>query len=1124
MSVFVRLLFTGAVVWMLGSGSTSYAAPPMATAQQLEFFEKKIRPLFVQHCMECHGANEKKIRGGLRMDSRQALLEGGDTGPALEVGQPEKSLLIEVVEYQTENKMPPKGKISDREIADLKQWIRDGAHWPGAVASVAKPTGPNAPLFRDDQRNFWAFQPMKSVPAPQVSQPQWVRNPIDAFILAKLDAAKLAPRGEADKRTLIRRVTYDLTGLPPTPEEIGAFLNDASPNAYEKVIDRLLASPAYGERWARHWLDVARYADSNGLDENTAFANAFRYRDYVVDSLNADKPYDEFIREQIAGDLLPASTDSKVQNDRLRALGFLVLGPKVLAEPDKVKMAMDIVDEQIETTSKAILGLTISCARCHDHKFDPIPTRDYYGLAGIFRSTRTMVNLNTVARAYERPLTTAEMAEQIASIQKQIREKQSERDAISKQLIESMRQQIRQNVGAYLLATADLSEQPGGGVAMLRDFVRGKPPQIPGLILREAESGRPIRANINRDTYGKGIGILESAGLTECFTEFQLNIPTASPYRLEIRYASAESRPVDVLLDDKMVLPKVASEPTGGFNPEHQHWYVVGTLSLSAGQHRLRIRQTEGLSLPHLDKIALIPVQPKPTAAGERKRNRLLDDLAAERKLNPEVLTNVASVLNGMSAETVTPFWKAWLVYRSIPDTDFAVRAAELHAKWQANPTQSPIPQWHPLVAAKLTQPPKSLAEVAEIYATLLRDSLRSKDEESKPIRQILADGKGPFRLPAKPDDFFPPDDRAKVLKISAEIDKLQTSMPQPAMTLAVEEQRPEEVGDVKVHIRGNHLTLGENAPRIFPRIIAGEQQSPVAAGRSGRLELAQWLTRPDHPLTARVMVNRIWQHHFGEGIVRSPDNFGLLGDRPSHPELLDYLALEFVKSGWSIKAMHRLMLTSNAYRQSTAYDAAAALADPDNRLLWRMNRQRLEAEALRDAMLAISGNLDRKLGGSLMTDDNFAYVTNDQSNNRARYDAPRRSLYLPVIRNAVFDFFQVFDFVEPSVMNGKRASTVVAPQSLFLMNSPFALEQSERVAQQLLAKPIDDAERIREAYRMMFAREATDAEIAKCRGYLDSYAASLVSQESDAAKRRQRAWASLSQIWFASNEFIYLN
>ncbi len=749
------------------------------TPQQIEFFEKSVRPLLATHCVECHGANEKKIRGGLRLTTKADFIKGGDSGPSVVPGKPDESRLIKGLHYTDENlKMPPKGKLSAADIAVLTKWVTDGAAWPETAVPSGERPKPGQ-LFTDEQRKFWAFQPVADPPVPAVKNAEWVKNPIDAFILSQLEAKGLTPAKPADRRTLLRRVTYDLIGLPPTPEEIQDFVDDNSAHAWEHVIDRLMRTPPYGESQARHWLDIARYADSNGLDENTAFANAFRYRDYVIKSFNEDKPYDTFIKEQIAGDLLP---DAGTNPDRLTGTGFLVLGPKLLAEPDKQKMKLDIADEQADTVGKAFLGLTLGCARCHDHKFDPIPTRDYYGLLGMFTSTRTMKNLATVAAAHERPLPV------------------------------------------------------GDGKAM--------------------------------------------------------------------------------------------------------------------------------------------------------------------------------------------------------------VLAVDEGAKYG----------------------------------------------------DVKGDG--------KPRNLF-------------------------------------------VQIRGNYLTPGEEAPAVFPRILAGETQVSVGGPsapdapkpeanqtrygqsrpHSGRLELALWLADPKNPLPARVMANRVWLHLFGEGIVRTPDNFGKLGDRPTHPELLDWLATQFVRNGWSVKKLQKTILMSNTYRMSSTHDAAAALADPDNKRLWRFNRRRLEAEKIRDGLLFAAGNIDLKMGGSLLNNGNFSYVTISPALDALRYNNTRRSVYLPVIRNSVFDFFQSFDMAEPHVPNGKRASTVIAPQALYMMNSPFVKQQANVLAAKLLKDfPAAAEARVRDAYLRAYGRPPMPEEIRQAQSFVSQYETALAPKTPDPAKRSQTAWAGLCQAIFAASEFMYLN
>jgi|SRR5579883_1153528 len=813
-----------------------FLAPSCAQAD--DFFEKKIRPLLAEKCLSCHGGPGGKTKGGLKLTSRADILKGGDSGQSVvKPGIPEESLIIKAVKYTDDLKMPPKGKLSDQEIADLTKWVKAGAPWPNEVATNPTPT-PTGQLFTAEQKAFWAFQPIKNPPIPPNSDPKgqkWIQSPIDTLVFAQLRANGLAPAPPADKRTLIRRVTFDLTGLPPTPNEVEAFLKDDSPKAFENLIDRLLASPAYGERWARHWLDIARYADSNGLDENTAFGNAWRYRDYVIRSFNDDKPYDQFVKEQLAGDLLPSTSDAE-RIEHLTATGFLVLGPKVLAEPDKQKMLLDIADEQLDTVGRAFLGLTLGCARCHDHKFDPIPTRDYYSLLAVFTSTRTMQNLNTVARAFE-------------------------------------------------------------------------------------------------------------------------------------------------------------YDPTSAEKPE-----------IKAARAKLTERKKE------------------------------------VRKLEVE--------------------------FGKTPETDKPKRTA-IHLKAEA---------------------------------------------------------------------------------LRAEIKKLESSLPKPQPTLAVEEGSKDAYGtqprNLYVQARGNYSLPGVEAPAVFPRIIAGEEQKPFVPvkpnandkleankirygairDRSGRLELANWIASPTHPLTARVLVNRVWQHHFGEGLVRTPDNFGRLGERPTHPELLDWLAVQFVKNGWSLKKLHKLILLSATYQMSSAHDPKSAQTDPENRLLWRFNRRRLEAEAIRDSILAVAGTLDRTPGDSLLSNGNFEYVTNDQSNTSTRYNSLRRSIYLPVIRNNVFDFFQAFDFVEPHVSNGKRASTVIASQALYLLNNPFVTAQAGAFAESLLKAEASNEERVKSAYLRAFARPATIEEVSNAVSFIQRYDAALAGQEKDPATRRKKAWAAWTQVVFASSEFVYVN
>ena len=773
---------------------------------RVQFFEQKIRSVLVEQCYQCHSAGAKKPRGGLRLDNRAGLLQGGDSGPAIVPGKPEASLLIRALR-QDGLSMPPRGKLPQAVIADFERWVAMGAPDPrtSAVAPVGRGTDVEA------GRRFWAFQPPSLPAVPTVKNGTWPRGVIDRFLLARLEAARLRPAPDVDRVTLIRRVTLDLIGLPPTPEEIDAFVADGSPDAHARVVDRLLASPHFGERWGRHWLDMARYADSNGKDENLTFHEAWRYRDYVIAAFNRDKPFDQFVREQLAGDLLD-TTDTNERDERLVATGLLVVGPKILFDRDPVRRNMDVVDEQIDTVSKALLGLTVACARCHDHKFDPIPTTDYYALAGIFSSTHTL------------------------------------------------------------------------------DGIKEDNPLVAGWMLRP----------------------------------------------------------------------------------------------LGADGERLRAAQ-----LAH---------QRRQEAVG-----------AALRKARAELLGDEAQ--------------------------------------------------------------PQAAGAAERIAAGRAR--MKALEAEERRLRE--------------------------------------TAPPAPALAMAVRDE--EHPADMAVNIRGNPHALGRVVPRAFLQVASTDPDARVPAGRSGRLELAAWLTAREHPLTARVFVNRVWMHLFGEGLVRSVDNVGAQGERPTHAELLDYLAVRFMEDGWSVKRLVRSVVLSRAYQMAVVEDDQALLVDPENRLLWRANRRRLEAEVLRDAMLAVAGRLDRRMGGSEVAGLGEFAINNGSKGGLSTDANRRRSVYLPVLRGYLPPLFEVFDFADPDGCTGKRNATTVPTQALYMMNSPFVDQQARQAAQRLLAET-DDEGRLDMLYRAALGRQPA-------------------ADERDAALqfvREQRpevgeldAWAAVCQAVFASTAFRFV-
>ena len=1092
----MRLLaFTAHSIALLACGLLHAAEPD---AKAIEFFEKRVRPLMLERCFECH--NDETRESELAMDSRGGLLEGGTRGPAIIPGKPAESLLIRAVNHGELLKMPPKEKLSTREIADLAMWIKNGAVWPNSKAFVSKKKGSKekaGPLFTDEQRSFWAFQKPVDSKLPVVKTTDWFQSPIDHFILAQLEAANLKPAPRAAKRTLIRRATFDLTGLPPSPKEIDDFLTDETPDAFARLIDRLLASPAYGERWGRHWLDVARYADSNGLDENLAHANAFRYRDYVVAAFNKDKPFDRFLQEQIAGDLLESASIDE-QLEALTATTFLVLGAKMLAEDDPMKMQMDIIDEQIDVIGKAFMGLTLGCARCHDHKFDPIPQADYYSLAGIFKSTKTMENHNVVARWQERPLAEPRLVAQRNEHQKKIDAKKSEVNSLVTANNEELLDEARRNVGAYVLAAAE-KRQRDKLLKRAKSFGADKSTHATrGLQLIEAENY--TRGNVTKDfgSYGAGIGVLVNRGELPNFVEYDVEIPKAGYYQFELRYAAAGSRPCKLSINKSVVKTDAAGEVTGSWNPDGQKWFVEDFFKFEEGKNTIRLEHAQ--FFPHIDKLLFVPIrtlasfnrEPTATAPANTLSNTRLDartDAVA-----------VGSRLND-DDQLIPRFIQQWAKFLETAEADqnseFRQDARVLATRFQQADTA-----WREL-------------KTKNGDATALANARLEK------ARKLLFAEKGPFAVPDGIEKYYPPESTAALKKQRDELKSMETALPKFPETMAVSDGTIE---DVRIHIRGNHITQGTVIPRRMLRIMAGENQTPVDKKNSGRLQLAQWLSHPNHPMTPRVIVNRIWQWHFGAGLVRSPDNFGSLGDRPTHPLLLDWLASRFVRSGWSIKQLHRTLMLSSAYQMSTVSNEFAMSIDPDNKQWWRMNRRRLEAEAVRDSILAVCGSLNQTMGGSLLPTANRAYVTSTANVNPVVYEPLRRAVYLPVVRSALYDVFQAFDFAEPSVINGKRSSTTVASQALFMMNSKLVAQQTRRLAEELVGnEELDDLSRLGALFTRAVGRHPSPSESERMLKYAQQYVSIATNNGKTLQESRILAWQSICRAVLASNEFLYV-
>jgi len=981
---------------------------------------------------------------------------------------------------------------------------------------------------KPDGLDFWSFQPVKRTELPNVENRAWVQSPIDAFILAKLESAELEPAIPAAKRDLLRRVTVNLTGLLPTPEELRAFEADSSSQAWANAVDRLLASPRYGERWGRHWLDVARYGDSNGGDENKYFPNANKYRDYVVDAFNRDQPFNEFVQEQIAGDLMPVGDDPESIRRRIIATGFLVIGTKILAEPDPRKMELDIIDEQIDTIGKAFMGLSIGCARCHDHKFDPISTKSYYSMAGIFKSTYTMEHYNIVADWHEREVGTASEMAALKKARGEVAQLKKSNETIAREAREELQAKLRQDTAKYLLGAHEViarsrmigEPEPLGPVAMDR-LSDGK-----GLLL-EAEDFDRGNVSVDRDSYGKEIGIISDPGGQKNFAEYDIELPAAGEYQIELRYAALRARPGQLLIDGQVVQPEAVSKTTGGWMPEHQKWIVEGVYRLKAGKHVLRI-QSEPL-MSHIDKVLIIEA-PLPKTdiivdADETWAPRDLVQIAVEEELVPGVLKNWADWLTRAEQEG-DPLFHVWLEYAKLPRRTFRTEAKRL-----ANDIRSGV--CRPLSQAQGSEfalvrdwfsgfTPNSLRAVANHYRALFDEARGWESAEASPeqkqILEFVKDAKGPFALPEGIEGSFA---KASLTQLKTNRDRLaevEATMPKLPKAMAVEDRKIE---DLAVHIRGDYLTLGETAPRGVPMPFDFSDRYRVDDKTSGRLQLARWLTDDEHPMTARVIANRVWHWHFGNGLVRTPDDFGIRGAKPTHPELLDWLATELIRSGWSIKHLHRLILRSSAYQMSTANNSRAAEADPENTLLWRMNRRRMEAEVIYDSLLQMAGRLNLQMGGLAAVVKTQDPTSNElDQNNKIYREITRRAIYVPVHRTHVYELFDAFDFPDPGTPTGRRNATNVATQALFFLNNDWLMQQAEALAKRSQNSP---AERISFFYETTLGRKPNAAELASGLKFVKRFGQAQ-PRLLPLAKRDEQSWAAFCQVLLQSNQFLYLN
>jgi len=948
--------------------STGDASAGNIAKAKIAFFEANVRPILATECYRCHSQKHDKVKGGLELDTKEGLFRGGDTGPAVVPGKPEQSLLIRSVEYYDEDiQMPPNHKkLDDKEVWAFKQWVLIGAPYPEAVAggAVGGATGAGSWGYAEKVVNHWSFQPLKPPLVPGVRQSDWVRDEIDSYVLAKLENAGLKPQAEADRRTLLRRLSFDLIGLPPTPSEADAFAADTSPDAVEKVVDRLLDSKHFGERWGRHWLDVARYADTKGDARRTSvyiYPYSWVYRDWVINSLNADKPYDQFIKEQIAGDYLLARGEAK--QDAIAALGFLTLGNRFGGATE------EIINDRIDTVTKAFQGLTVSCARCHDHKFDPVPQEDYYSLRGVFASCEEPDEFRKYPLMGKPDTTTAAFKAYASEYQKRH---------------EALQKFYREDVNKWL--------------AKCRE-----------------------KAAIFMYAYAESNGVRDREKWTEILQKNKLNF------------------------NDRRWMGQLWQRVLNEGNNRRSPLY-----SIFGPFHQFRE--------------------------------------AAKKNFAVEARKVVAELQKSKGAN-----YRVKRAFRGVPANMGQVVAVYGSLFGKAEEAEKTSQK----IGSRRMMDPNLAAIRGVAYMVD-----RSKDPAKHPFER-LRDG----RVLSRPLE-------GREVQLKSRIAELEASHPgAPPRAMIIRDKKT--VADSPVFIRGNARDRGDVVPRQYIRIVKGEGRKPYPSNQSGRLQLAYDIANESNPLTARVMVNRVWQHLFGSGFVPTPDDLGVMSDPPTHPGLIDYLAHSFMKNGWSTKKLIRKIVLSNTYRQSAEDNPRFAQIDPSNQLLWRQNLRRLQFEVMRDSLLAIGGTLDRAVGGK-------PFNLNDE---RSR----RRTIYAKIDRGNLSVVLNDFDFADPDMTSGRRYDTTIPQQALFMMNSPLVVELANNLTSRPDFKALANQEdKIRFLYKLIYQRPPDEQDMALGGLFIDAAKKFDVRAGAGAGEKRQReepdAWQKFAHALLQTNEATFVN
>ncbi len=1051
-------------------GERPGAARPLPP-EQSAFFEREIRPLLAAECYGCHG--EKVRQGGLRLDSREALLKGGGRGPAVVPGDPAGSLLLKTLDHAGALKMPPARKLAPAQVAALAAWVKQGAPWPAA--------GTRSP---GDPRAHWAFQPVKRPAVPAVKDRAWVRTPIDAFVLADLERRGLRPAPPADRRTLLRRATFDMLGLPPTPEEVDAFVSDRSPGAWEKVVDRLLASPHYGERWGRHWLDVVRYADTAGETADYPVPEAYRYRDYVIRAFNEDLPWNEFLREQVAGDLLAAREPGRRYNERITATGYLAIARRFGFDPQNYHHLT--LEDTIDTLGKSMLGMSLGCARCHDHKYDPVSMRDYYGLYGIFASTRYPFP-GSEERKRPADFVPLPPPEEAARLKAEFDQRRAQLE-LEKSVLEKERTallaRVAQDAGMEFQAAGELLALPWNNG-----------PNSLARVSTEAQS--PFAHLLPPGRHGIAFSN------TAAYSGFGQALPAAwTAQKARVLHYNADFRN--------------ASAAAGG-----------------AGSHRFYVGHGPGPS-PAMELFV--------SGDGFFVRNggrieRVLD-LAPGKWYSVQVTLDL---------ETRT--------YSGTVGSPGALTRFENIAF---------APGWDGAIDYFFVD---SYGHVGGVRPALHVDNLAIREAPIPP--PVLGSG-----APAPADTAALDRGRSLAARISVlegELAAMTERGPYP-LVYAVAEGTP---ADTRIQLRGDPRQPGDVAPRGLPRALGGRDLGPGAAG-SGRLALADWLASPANPLTARVAVNRVWLHHFGRGLVRTPNDFGLRGERPTNPELLDWLASVFAAPlaaggsdpaspgeevpspgragasenrspsalrrpgtrdpgpgtpipqppssnlGWSLKKLHRLILLSSAYQRASAPPPAAAGGKPSPR--WdTFPRRRLDAEAVRDALLSVGGLLDPTPGGPHPFPKVATWGFTQHAPFTAVYETNRRSVYLMTQRIRRHPFLALFDGADPNTSTGERFVTTTPLQALFSLNDPLVHRAAAGLAARARAAGSPGAG-VDRMFRLCFARAPQPEEARDCTSFLQAARDALQETGKPADTVESAAWEALARALLESNEFLFVD